>query len=180
MKQIIIMCLILLAPILSRAQEIDVNLFRRIKEHASINTYEEKSTVLKALKCINMYRPYILKNIPFDDIDIAAIILIESHFDRFAVSNKGAMGLMQVTHTEYFEKTFGEIDYFDITQNIVAGMKVLRDKYNHHNDKRIAIIAYNGIIINGSRIVDTYWRKFVVARRNLGGKEIDENTNKMP
>lgn len=73
---------------------------------------------------------------------IKAIIKVESNFDRFATSRKGAKGLMQLMpQTAQF---FGVFDVYNPYQNIEAGVRFLRVQLNEFDeDIRLALAAYN-------------------------------------
>jgi soluble lytic murein transglycosylase-like protein len=98
------------------------------------------------------------KNLPFDKQvkEIAkrhgiepsfvhSIILHESNYNIFAVSSKGALGLMQLmpaTATQY-----GVLNVFDPVQNIEGGVKYLKDLtklYAKEKSRdRLIVAAYN-------------------------------------
>jgi soluble lytic murein transglycosylase-like protein len=74
---------------------------------------------------------------------VAAVMKVESNYDRWARSSKGAMGLMQLIPAT--GERFGVRDFFDPAQNIEGGvryLKFLSDKFGAHNlDLQLA--AYN-------------------------------------
>ena len=74
---------------------------------------------------------------------VAAVMKVESNYDRRARSSKGALGLMQLIPAT--GERFGVRDFFDPAQNIEGGvryLKFLSDKFGAHNlDLQLA--AYN-------------------------------------
>ena len=74
---------------------------------------------------------------------VAAVMKVESNYDRWARSSKGALGLMQLIPAT--GKRFGVQDFFDPAQNIEGGvryLKFLQEKFGTHNlDLQLA--AYN-------------------------------------
>src|SRR5262245_55968628 len=73
---------------------------------------------------------------------VRALIKTESNFNRFAVSNKGALGLMQLIPST--GRRYGVRDFFDPQQNIDGGvrhLKFLLQKFNGNLD--LSLAAYN-------------------------------------
>ena len=72
---------------------------------------------------------------------IGALIDIESRWNPRAVSNKGAMGLMQLMPAT--AKRFGAFEPFDVEQNIAAGTRyVTALMWEFHGDLRLVAAAY--------------------------------------
>lgn len=72
---------------------------------------------------------------------IAALIDVESRWNPRAVSNKGAMGLMQLMPAT--ARRFGAFDPFNIDQNIAAGTRyVTALMWEFHGDVRLVAAAY--------------------------------------
>ena len=73
---------------------------------------------------------------------VKAVIAVESEFDQWAVSSKGAQGLMQLM--PFTARRFGVIDAFDARQNIFGGVQYLRfllDLFS--GDVSLALAGYN-------------------------------------
>jgi Transglycosylase SLT domain len=73
---------------------------------------------------------------------IRAVIAVESEFDQFAVSSKGAQGLMQLM--PFTARRFGVGSPFDARQNIFGGAQYLRlllDQFQ--GDVDLALAGYN-------------------------------------
>lgn len=73
---------------------------------------------------------------------VQSLIQAESAFDRYAVSHKGAQGLMQLMPQT--ASTLGVDDPFDIDQNLSGGTRYLRrllDRYD--GDLVLGLAAYN-------------------------------------
>lgn len=82
---------------------------------------------------------------------VRAVVQVESGFNAYARSPKGAKGLMQLMPATAQE--FGVSNPYNPIENIRAGTAYLRqllDRYD--NDERIALAAYNA----GPRAVDRY------------------------
>jgi soluble lytic murein transglycosylase-like protein len=73
---------------------------------------------------------------------VRAVMKTESNFNRYAVSNKGALGLMQLIPST--GRRYGVRDFFDPQQNIDGGvrhLKFLLEKFN--GDLDLSLAAYN-------------------------------------
>jgi soluble lytic murein transglycosylase-like protein len=73
---------------------------------------------------------------------IAALIDVESRWNPRALSNKGAMGLMQLMPDT--ARRFGAVQPFDVEQNIAAGTRYVTTlMWEFHGDLRLVAAAYN-------------------------------------
>lgn len=75
---------------------------------------------------------------------VLAVIAVESHFDRFAVSNAGARGLMQVM--PFWKDHLGsrKDNLLDIETNIRYGCAIIRMYLDRYGHLAKALAAYNG------------------------------------
>lgn len=88
-----------------------------------------------------------------DNTLVKAVIRAESDFDRNAVSNKGAQGLMQLMPET--AKDLAVKDSFDPHENINAGVRYLKTQLNNfQNNVPLALAAYNA----GENAVRRYGR----------------------
>lgn len=81
---------------------------------------------------------------------VKAVIHAESAFDPYAVSRKGAMGLMQLMPST--AQSLGVSQPFRVTENISGGARYLRMMYERFGNWTHALAAYNA----GPRAVDQY------------------------
>lgn len=82
---------------------------------------------------------------------IKAIIKVESNFDPMAISNKGAMGLMQIMPFNFGQLSIS--DPFDPWENIMGGVLYLKNMLNKFKGNLpLSIAAYNA----GPGAVDKY------------------------
>ncbi|MEP6962392.1 MAG: lytic transglycosylase domain-containing protein [Acidobacteriota bacterium] len=76
-----------------------------------------------------------------DPLLVHSIIQVESNYNQYAVSPKGARGLMQLMPPT--ARDLGVIDSFDPRQNIEAGVRYLKHLKDLYPDDRLALAAYN-------------------------------------
>ena len=82
------------------------------------------------------------KRYDVDPLLVHSVIQVESNYNPYAVSAKGAQGLMQLMPST--ARRFGVRNTFDVKQNIEGGVRYL--KYLDSlfpNDRRLTIAAYN-------------------------------------
>lgn len=106
----------------------------------SFYLYASRQEELKA-----KYDPIIQKlaakhHVPADLVH--AVIKAESNYDQFAVSPKGALGLMQLMPETAIK--YGVVNVLDPEQNIEGGIKYLKDLIKRYNGNRnLVLSAYN-------------------------------------
>jgi len=76
-----------------------------------------------------------------DPLLVQSMIKVESGFNPYAVSAKGAEGLMQLTPGT--ARMLGVTNSFDPEQNIEAGVKYLKYLQGIYKDDQLALAAYN-------------------------------------
>lgn len=76
-----------------------------------------------------------------DPLLVHSVIRAESNYNPYAVSPKGAEGIMQLIPAT--AKRFGAQNSFDVRDNIEAGVKYLKYLQDLFKDDRLAVAAYN-------------------------------------
>ncbi len=76
-----------------------------------------------------------------DPLLVHSVIQAESNYNPYAVSGKGAQGLMQLMPGTAAD--LGVTDSFDARQNIEAGVRYLKYLQDLYHDDRLALAAYN-------------------------------------
>jgi len=76
-----------------------------------------------------------------DPLLVHSVIQAESNYNPFAVSPKGAQGLMQLMPAT--ARRYGVTNSFSITENLQAGASYLRDLLDLFGDQELALAAYN-------------------------------------
>jgi soluble lytic murein transglycosylase-like protein len=90
---------------------------------------------------INHYVHLAAKKYGVDEKLVHAVIKTESTYRKAAVSNKGAVGLMQLMPAT--ASRFGVEDRMDERQNIEGGVKFLKFLLNTFKDTKLAVAGYN-------------------------------------
>ena len=91
----------------------------------------------QAERCVRRYAAHYRVSPEF----IAALIDVESRWNPLAVSDKGAMGLMQLMPAT--ARRYGAIHPFEIEENIAAGTRyVTALMWEFHGDMRLVSAAY--------------------------------------
>ena len=76
-----------------------------------------------------------------DPLLVQSVIQVESNYNPYAVSSKGAEGLMQLMPST--SRMLGVANSFDPVENIEAGVKYLKHLQSVYHDDRLALAAYN-------------------------------------
>jgi soluble lytic murein transglycosylase-like protein len=90
------------------------------------------------------------KNLDVSPLLVDSVIQVESNYNPYAISPKGAQGLMQLMPAT--ARRFGVKNSFDAKQNIEGGVRYLKFLQDTFKDDRLAIAAYNA----GERAVTKY------------------------
>jgi soluble lytic murein transglycosylase-like protein len=90
------------------------------------------------------------KNFEVSPLLVDSVAQVESNYNPFAVSPKGAQGLMQLMPAT--ARRFGVTNTFDARQNIEGGVRYLKFLHDTFQDDRLAIAAYNA----GEKAVTKY------------------------
>jgi hypothetical protein len=76
-----------------------------------------------------------------DPLLVQSVIQVESNYNPYALSTKGAEGLMQLMPST--SRMLGVTNSFDPVENIEAGVKYLKYLQSMYHDDRLALAAYN-------------------------------------
>jgi soluble lytic murein transglycosylase-like protein len=76
-----------------------------------------------------------------DPLLVHSVIQAESGYNPFAVSPKGAQGLMQLMPST--ARRFGVANSFNMTENVQGGVRYLRYLMDLFQDEKLAVAAYN-------------------------------------
>ena len=90
------------------------------------------------------------KNLDVSPLLVDSVIQVESNYNPYAISPKGAQGLMQLMPATAHR--FGVKDSFDPRQNIEGGVRYLKFLQDTFQDDRLAVAAYNA----GEKAVTKY------------------------
>lgn len=81
------------------------------------------------------------RNYDLDPLLVQSVIKVESNFNPYAISDKGAEGLMQLIPAT--ARRFGVKNSFNARENIDAGVRYLKYLKTIFRDDRLALAAYN-------------------------------------
>ncbi len=90
------------------------------------------------------------KNFDVSPLLVDSVIQVESDYNPYAISPKGAQGLMQLMPAT--ARRFGVQNAFDPRQNVEGGVRYLKFLQETFQDDRLAIAAYNA----GEKAVSKY------------------------
>ena len=90
------------------------------------------------------------KNFDVSPLLVHSVIQVESNYNPYAISPKGAQGLMQLMPAT--ARRFGVKNSFDARQNIQGGVRYLKFLKETFQDDQLAIAAYNA----GEKAVTKY------------------------
>jgi soluble lytic murein transglycosylase-like protein len=105
------------------------------------NSATRATTALKPSKEISDIVDRASRTHQVDPLLVHSIIKVESNYNSYAISNKGAEGLMQLMPPT--ARMLGVSNSFDPQQNIEAGVKYLKYLQGVYKDDRLALAAYN-------------------------------------
>ena len=114
---------------------------------------DESATLPKIAPPPPLIQKLVEKSSRAHDVDpllVQSVIQVESNYNHYAVSSKGAEGLMQLMPQT--ARSLGVANSFDPAQNIEAGVKYLKYLQGVYGDDRLALAAYNA----GPKAVDKY------------------------
>jgi hypothetical protein len=114
---------------------------------------------------------------------VRAVMQVESAFNPYARSPKGAMGLMQLMPAT--ARQFGVRNPFNPVENVRAGVAYLRELLDRYqNDEELALAAYNagpGAVDQHGQSVPPFreTKKYVAHVNQLAGRAIELRGNRI-
>jgi len=156
-----------LVVFLGMSMPVQADIYRYIDENGVMHFTNVPTSSIKKFKVFLREKPSAIQRYSSEKFDelislaseiygvsfplLKAIIKAESDFDPFAVSKKGATGLMQIMPENF--KPLGIRDPFDPWQNINAGARYFKQMFDRFKGKlTLSLAAYNA----GPTAVDRY------------------------
>ena len=147
-----------------KVEEQDLNYY---KQAANLNDILFREGVpvrmqvaIKVLREIDKQLPKYYPKGPFTRNDFIALAWVESEFRQYEIGTHREKGLFQIMPNEFHEFDITK-NYYDVDINTDMAFKVLTEKYKHHKDYKLAIMAYNGLVRNRNvKYSEKYWRAF--------------------
>lgn len=104
---------------------------------------EEKAAPMRlaADASVNEIIEHTAERYAVDPLLVHSVIQVESAYNKYAVSPKGAMGMMQLMPAT--ARSLGVKNPFDPRENIEAGVRYLKQLQDTFGDLRYALAAYN-------------------------------------
>ena len=136
------------------------------RSRQSVSFYDVKNLIIAAEKYVKLYFP----TGPFTKFDLLAIAKYESDFDLRCIGKAGEHGAFQILDWKDALQQIGKsrADIFDPYINTECGCLVLKEKYSHTKDFKMAIIAYNGICkLEDGTISEVYYERFLKAKQYI-------------
>ena len=112
---------------------------------------------------------------------VRAVVQVESAFNPYAKSPKGAMGLMQLMPATM--KQYGVTNPFDPAENVRAGVAYLRQLLERYqNNEELALAAYNagpGAVDKHGQMVPPYreTKNYIAQINQMAGRSIQRRGN---
>lgn len=125
--------------------------------------YKTVAPVIAEEAAVHILEKSAKHNVPF--VAVVAVMEVESHFNPFAISKKGARGLMQIMPRFWLEefKLTNKYQLHDIETNVDCGVRILR-KYLDITDNNMRKALYKYVGGDHSYINNVYksMGKFIV------------------
>lgn len=116
-----------------------------LKSYAVPTAQAVRTTRYAALDRSRLYDDLIVENARLNSVRtdlVRAVVQVESAFNPYARSPKGAMGLMQIMPAT--AKQFGVVDPYNPVENVRAGVAYLRELLDRfQQNEELALAAYN-------------------------------------
>ena len=150
--------------------QLELKYYREAEEindyYARFGVVTRVDIIKQTLKAIDKLLPKYFPDGPYERKDLLAIAMVESAFDKFLVGKAKEYGIFQIMPESC--KWMGITkNQFEVEVNTELALFVLKKKFDEHQNYKIAIIGYNGIVKRRGKLSEKYWDKFIRFRRAL-------------
>jgi len=151
-----------------------------VKSYSVPQTTAVRTTRYAALERSRMYDELIAEHARLNGVRtdlVRAVVQVESAFNPYAKSAKGAMGLMQLMPAT--ARQYGVSDPYNPIENVRAGVAYLRELLDRYqNNEELALAAYNagpGAVDKHGQNVPPYreTRNYVAQVNQMAGRALE-------
>lgn len=150
--------------------QLELNYYHDAEEindyYARFSVVTRVDTIRETLKAIDKLLPKYFPDGPYKRKDLLAIAMVESAFDKFLMGKAGEYGIFQIMPESCAWMGVTKNQY-EIEVNTELGLFVLKKKFDKHQNYKLSVIAYNGLVSKKGKLDESYWDKFIKYRRAL-------------
>lgn len=140
------------------------------REGVAVNTRVVVTMLKEIDKNVAKYYP----NGPFTRNDFIALGWLESEFRQYERGTHGERGIFQVMPCEFKDYNIHK-NYYNVDVNTEIAFRVLDTKFRKHEDYKLSIMAYNGLVkLHSGKYSQKYWKAF--EKRKIAVELVLNNT----